>query len=150
MYFHFSWDHDLDNLIYRVRHINRNNVLLHIWNSKIYQHLTFWMLSANFYNERSDSVIWQKNPYTNRILGEKGRNLTLSFDKSPLHRQKIQQATWQHKNADYTTIADRLRTVNWGNDSHPTGVIKPVYGIPTFPLTAEAVNQKNTHLKMCK
>ena len=39
--------------------------------------------------------------------------------------RKIKKATWQHKNAtknlDYTTIADQLRTVNWGNDSHPTG-----------------------------
>ena len=26
-----------------------------------------------------------------------------------------------------------------GNDSHPIGVVKPVYGIPTFPLTAKAV-----------
>ena len=43
------------------------------------------------------------------------------------------------KNFDYTTIADRLRTVSWGNDSHPAGVVKPVYGIPTFPLTAKAV-----------
>ena len=43
------------------------------------------------------------------------------------------------KNFDYTTIADRLRTVSWGNDSHPAGVVKPVYGIPTFQLTAKAV-----------
>ena len=44
----------------------------------------------------SDSVLW-KNPYTHR---------------------EIQTATWQHKNAtknfDFTTIADRLRTVSWG------------------------------------
>ena len=43
------------------------------------------------------------------------------------------------ENFDYTTIADRLRTVGWGNDSHPTGMVKPVYGIPTFQLTATAV-----------
>ena len=54
----------------------------------------------------------------------KGRYLTQSFDKSPYtHRNKIQKATWQHKNAtknfDYTTIADRLRTaVSWSNYSH--------------------------------
>ena len=41
------------------------------------------------------------------------------------------------KNFYYTTIADRLRTVSWGNDSHPTGVVQPVYGIPTFPLTTK-------------
>ena len=71
--------------------------------------------------QREKEDLWQK-PYTHR---------------------KIQKATWQHKNAtknfDYTTIADRLRTVSWGNDSNPTGVIKAVYGIPTFPLTAKSV-----------
>ena len=69
--------------------------------------------------KKSNSVLWQK----------------------PLYTEKIQKAMWQHKNAtkhfDNTTIADRLRTVSWGNDSHPTGVVKPVYGIPTFPLTEE-------------
>ena len=43
------------------------------------------------------------------------------------------------KKFDYTTIADRLRTVSLGNDSNPTGVVKPVYGIQTFPLTTKAV-----------
>ena len=43
------------------------------------------------------------------------------------------------KTFDYTTIADRLRTVNSDNDSHSTGVVKPVYGIPTFSLSATAV-----------
>ena len=43
------------------------------------------------------------------------------------------------KNFDYTTIADRLRTVSWSNSSHPTGVVKPVYERSTFPLTATAV-----------
>ena len=31
------------------------------------------------------------------------------------------------------------QTVSWGNDSNPTGVVKPIYGIRTFPLTAKAV-----------
>ena len=57
-------------------------------------------------------------------------------EKSKKQRDNTKNAT---KNFDYTTIADRLRTVNWGNDSHPAGVVKPVYGIPTFPLTAKAV-----------
>ena len=63
--------------------------------------------------------------------------------KAPAPTEKIQKATRQHKNAtknfDYTTIADRFRTVSWGNDSYPTGVVKPVFGIPTFPLAAKAV-----------
>ena len=56
---------------------------------------------------RPDSVLWQ-NPYTTR---------------------KIQKATCQHEkknatqNFDYTTIADRFRTVSWINSSHSTGVI---------------------------
>ena len=54
-------------------------------------------------------------------------------------REKIwlSPMTWQHENAtknfDYTTISDRLGMVIWSNDSYPTGVVKPVYGIPTFP-----------------
>ena len=54
-------------------------------------------------------------------IKRKGRDLTQSYDKSPHTDRKIQKATWQHKNAtknfDYTTIADRLGTVSWGNDS---------------------------------
>ena len=41
-------------------------------------------------------------------------------------------------------IADRLGMVSWRNDSHPTDVVKPVYGIPTFPLTTKLCNQKDT------
>ena len=77
------------------------------------------------------------------MYSEKGRDLTQSYDKSPDTHRKIQKATWKHKNVtknlDYTTIADRFRAVSWGNDTHPTGVVKPVYGIPIFPLTAKAV-----------
>ena len=58
-----------------------------------------------------------------QIIREKGRDLAQSYDKSPYTHRKIQKVTWQHKNAtknvDYTTIADRLRTVSWGNDKHP-------------------------------
>ena len=46
-------------------------------------------------------------------------------EKSKKQRDNTKNAT---KNFDYTTIADRLRTVSWGNDSHPAGVVKPVYG----------------------
>ena len=53
--------------------------------------------------------------------------------------EKQRDNTKHHQNFDYTTIADRLRTVGWSNDSHPTGVVKPVYGIPIFPLSTKAV-----------
>ena len=69
----------------------------------------------------SDSVLWQKPLHP------------LKNPKSNVTTQKMYQ------NFDYTTITDRLRTVSWGNDSDPTGVVKTVYGIPTFPLTAKAV-----------
>ena len=81
----------------------------------------------------------------NSLHREKGRDLTQSYDKSPYIDRKIQKATRQHKNATknfyYTTITQRYRrrTVSWSNDSHPTGVVKPVYVTPTFPLTTIAV-----------
>ena len=43
---------------------------------------------------------------------------------------------------DYTMIADRLRTVSRSNNGHATGVFKPVYGYPPFPLTTKAVQSK--------
>ena len=32
---------------------------------------------------------------------------------------------WQHKNFNYTTIADRVRTVSWRNNSYLASVVKP-------------------------
>ena len=80
----------------------------------------------------------------NRILCKRQRrDLTQYYDKSPYTHRQIQNAKWQHKNAtenfDYTTIADRLKAVSWGNDSYQTGVVKLVYEILTFQLTATAV-----------
>ena len=63
--------------------------------------------------------------------------------KSPTPTEKSKKQRDNNKkrqqNFDYTKMADGLRTVSWSNNSHPTGVVKPVYGIPTFPLTAKAV-----------
>ena len=71
---------------------------------------------------RSDSVLWQKSQ---------------NQQKNP--KCNVTKQTTPKQNFDYTSIADRLRTVSWGNDSHPTGVVNPVYGIPTFQLTAKAL-----------
>ena len=61
--------------------------------------------------------------------------------KTPIQTENS-KTNRQHKNAtkkfDYPTFADRLRTASWSNNSHPTGVVKPVNGHPTFPLTAKA------------
>ena len=59
-----------------------------------------------------------------------------STDKSKKQRDNTKNAT---KNYDYTTITDRLRTVSWSNNSHPSGVVKPVYELSTFRLTATSV-----------
>ena len=57
-------------------------------------------------------------------------------EKSKKQHDNIKNAT---KNFDYTTIADRLRTVSWSNSSYPTGVVNSVYERSTFRLTARAV-----------
>ena len=66
--------------------------------------------------------------------------LTLSDDKNPYYNRKFEsQSTTQNaiKNFDYTMIA--ARTVSMSNNNHPPDVVKPVYGYPTFPVTAKAV-----------
>ena len=75
---------------------------------------------------------------------EKRRDLTQSYDKSPTPTEKSKKQRDNtkknsNKNFDHTTIVDRLRAVTWSNDSHPTGVVKLVYGIPTFPITTKVV-----------
>ena len=93
-------------------------------------------IDIGVYNKRGDFEFPIVNfPWlSGDVPREKERDLTQSYDKSPYTDRKIQKATWSHKNAtknfDFTTISDQLRTVSWGNDSHPTGVVKPVYGIP--------------------
>ena len=69
---------------------------------------------------RSDPVLWQ----------------------NPLYQQKIRKPKDNTQTPPKTSITQRLRTDlgrSVGVTSHPTGVVKPVYGYPTFPLTATAV-----------
>ena len=73
------------------------------------------------------------------FIERKRKRSALHTPKNPKSNATTQNAT---KNFDYTTIADRLRKVNWSNDSHPTGVVKPVYGIHTFPITTTVVLSK--------
>ena len=56
------------------------------------------------------------------------RYLTRPYDENPDTNRKFNnRLTTQrrHQNSDYTMIADRLRTVSWSNNNHPTGVVKP-------------------------
>ena len=67
--------------------------------------------------KRFDSVLWQKPVHT---------------QKNPKREETTQ------KTSPKALITQRLRTdlgLSWGNDSHPTGVVKPVYCIQTFPQT---------------
>ena len=70
--------------------------------------------------KRSDSVLWQKSLHRTK-QSKKQRDNT--------YNNAI-------KNLDYITITDRLRTVSLSNNSHPTGVVKPVYERSAFPLIA--------------
>ena len=82
-----------------------------------------------------------KNGHSNDVdlCLKKGRDLTQSYDETPLrpHKNPKSNMTTQNatKNFDYTTIADRHRTLSWSNDRSPTGVVKPVNWIPAFTLT---------------
>ena len=96
-------------------------------------------------------VLWTFMFRRTKKSREKGRDLTQSYDKSPYTYRKIQKATWQHKNAtkifDYTAIVNRLGTVSWSNNSHPTGVVKRVCERSTFRLTATAMKSKGHKFK---
>ena len=60
----------------------------------------------------------------------------LYFEKESFLNREFKKAKGYDKNAtktwDYTTIANTLRTVIQTSDSHPTGVVKPVYRIPMY------------------
>ena len=53
------------------------------------------------------------------IMREKEGDLTQSYDKTPYTNRTFENQRTTHTNAtknfDYTTIADRLRTVSWSN-----------------------------------
>ena len=73
-------------------------------------------------------------------------NAHTPIEKSKKHRDNIQNAT---KNFDYTTIADRLRTVSMSNSSH-TGVVKRVLWAPTFPLKHNYIMSTTIGLRLFK
>ena len=85
---------------------------------------------------------------SSRLIGPKGQEKKkeiwlgpVTKAPTPTEKSKKQPDNTKklHKNFDYTTITDRLRTVSWSNNSHPTGGVKPVNEHSTFPLTAKVV-----------
>ena len=86
------------------------------------------------------------------ISKEKNEEIWLSSVTKANRKMKQKKLTTHNasKNFDYTTIAVWLWTVSWSNDSHPTGVVKPVYGILTSHYLQKLCNQKDIHLKIGK
>ena len=76
-----------------------------------------------------------------KVMKWKKKEIWLSpMTKPPIPTENLKtkgQHTHATKNFDFTTIADPGWSV--GVTSHPTGVVKPLYGYPTFPLTTKAV-----------
>ena len=75
------------------------------------------------------------------FVKKKEQVLTQSYDENPYTNRKFNnKLTTQklHQNFENTPY-DRVRTVSSSNNIHPTGVVKPVYGYRTFPLTANVV-----------
>ena len=87
-------------------------------------------------------------------LREKGRDLTQSYDKAPTPTEMSKRQSDNTNNAtkkfDYTTVADRLRTVSWSNYSHPTSPFVLSYSLVALVLFAGQVFIKvENNLKHC-
>ena len=76
-----------------------------------------------------------------QIQTEKERNVTQSFYKSPYTHKKIQNCN--------VTIHKCHQKLRLHNDNHKTGVVKPVNGITTFPLSTRKVVQLKTKSDLC-
>ena len=106
---------------------NNNNLLISQMDSNQWVFYQFPLKSS----EEKKNEIWHNPMTTPRYTNGKFKN------RRTIHKR--------HQNFDYTTIADRLWTVSWSNNSHPTGLVKPVYGYHTFQLTTKAVSSSTTN-----
>ena len=73
---------------------------------------------------------------------EKKENiLSIHMTKSPSPTENLKKHSDNPKNAawmfHHKAIADRLRAISKSNDRHPTGVVKPAYGITKFLITTK-------------
>ena len=74
-----------------------------------------WVIDVPLFFNRDNALLrllslWNEIVFKTCSLGEKGRDLTQSYDKTPTPREKIQTATSQHKTPPKTSITQRLRT----------------------------------------
>ena len=111
------------------RYFGCRNIGLHSTNTSLqFTRFSEDMQHLRRKRRRSDPVLWQ----------------------NPLCQQKIRKTKDNTQTPPKSSITQRLwndsgRLV--GVTSHPTGVIKPVYGYPTLPLTTKAVLSKRHTFK---
>ena len=109
--------------------------MLHMF-KHVRQKIKFLNLNLNLYRAKLKEK--ERRSGVTEVPKRKGKRSASVLWQRSLHQQKLQKkAKWQHKNLDYTTIVGRLRAVSWSN--YTTGVVKPVYGIPTFQLIVHKV-----------
>ena len=70
--------------------------------------------------------------------------MTKASTPAEMSKGQSDNTNYATKKFDYTTVADRLRTVIWSNYGNPTGVVNRFTG-PIFPLPQQPCNQKDTH-----
>ena len=100
--------------------------------------------------DKFKTTTWLFSPELSQFFREKGRDLTQSYmmTKAPTPTEKSKTQRDNTKTPQTTSITQRLRTdlerSVGGNDSHQTGVVKPVNGLPTFNVfTSRLPNTQN-------
>ena len=77
------------------------------------------------------------------VLKRKRKQIDSAIGQSPYIHRNLQTTKSQHKTASknigFTTNIERLMTVSLRYHNHTTSVVKPVDGIPIFPLTANVM-----------
>ena len=99
-------------LFNQLKSLKQHNRSIPAFTCKFYSLVDIANMSVSAYDRTSkmkiyDSVPWQKPP----SHAQTNPNCIVTTQK-------------RHHKSDCTTIADRLRTVRWSNNSHPTGVVK--------------------------
>ena len=126
--------------LYQLHHIGCRTI-----HSHVIRLMLLWFRCIAIWSYRTDTVsiasyLMQNNKF---VCKEKKKEIWPSpMTKPPIPTENSKTKGQQTQTPPKTSITQRLRTDlgrSVGVTSNPTGVVKPVYGIPTFPLTAKAV-----------
>ena len=132
------------------------------WRTYKYPHVIIlkqWIYLFKRKGKRSDEAVWQTPLNDRKCIGERHidvqtRSITQLFDIFSVARTAYSDTDSIRKITLYLpydfliesvseyvvratlkmSIRDRLRTVNWSDSSHPTGVVYLRFKDPTFPL----------------